>query len=113
MRYVPMNAVGIELNDAVAEALGITEAWEEWQGWEDDEDILGALEENHSVTAWKLKSFREEKGGETTGISGFEDDTVYILFDPDDTRDPRWVEFSKKCAEAGSEAIEGSWAQLM
>lgn len=113
MRYVPMNAVGIELNDAVAEALGISEAWGEWDGWEDDEEILGALEENFSITPWKLKSFREEKGGETTGISGFEDGLVYILFDPDDTRDPNWVEFSRKCASAGSESVEGSWAQLM
>jgi hypothetical protein len=108
-----MNAVGIELNDAVAETLGITDLWEAWDGWEDDEDILGTLAENYSVNPWRLKKFREEKGGETTGISGFEDNVVYILFDTDDTRDPNWVEFSKKCAEAGSESVEGSWAQLM
>lgn len=113
MRYVPRNCVGFEMTDRLAESLGVSEAWENWNGWEDDDDILGPIEENLSVYPARIAKLIDEKGGERSGLQGFESGRTYLLFEVADTRNPWWKGFSDKCEEAGSPETEGSWSQLM
>jgi hypothetical protein len=113
MRYVPKNCVGFEMTDNLADALGLSEDWETWDGDEHDSVLLDAIEEKFGVSPWGIAELREERGGHRTGITGFEDGYTYLLFEERDTRVPNWKAFSDLCEEAGSTETEGSWSQLM
>jgi len=113
MRYVPKHCVGFEMTDALVEALDIGELWETWDGDEHDPEILETIEEKFGVVPYMVARLVEERGGERTGIEGFEDGMTYLLFESRDTRVPDWKEFSELCESAGSQETEGSWSQLM
>lgn len=113
MRYVPKNCVGFEMTMELAEALGISEYWGDWESDEHDPAVLGTIEEKFDVVPWAVAELREERGGHRTGITGFDSGVTYLLFEARDTRYPHWRKFSDLCEESGSPEVEGSWSQLM
>ena len=111
MRYYPKSAVGFEMNLIVAEKLELLEQWEEWDGEQYDSDFGYEFEEKYGVTPARVIKFYERKGGEISGLTGFANDTTYVLFDEDESGEA-WDKLVALLDEKGIELEDGSWAQL-
>lgn len=111
MRYYPKSAVGFEMNLVVAEKLELLDQWEEWDGEWYDSNFGYEFEEKYGVTSTAVIEFQERKGGEISGLTGFTNDTTYVLFDEDESGEA-WDKLLALLDEKGIELEEGSWAQL-
>ena len=111
MRYYPKRAVGFEINLAVAEKLELVDPWEEWDGEWYDSNFGYDFEEKYGVAPIGVIEFKERKGGEISGLTGFANDTTYVLFDEDESGEA-WDKLVAALEEKGIELEEGSWAQL-
>ena len=111
MRYYPKRATGFVINESVAETLGLLEAWEEFDGEECDSNFASEFEAVMGVYPRYVRSFREERGGEVSGLSGFAEGVHYVLFD-DDEEGEAWDKLVEKLEENGITLDSGSWSQL-
>jgi hypothetical protein len=111
MRYYPKSAVGFEINNTVAETLGLLEQWEEWDGEQYDSEFGYEFEEKYGITPQRVVKFYERKGGEISGLSGFTDGSTYVLFDEDESGEA-WEKLVETLEENDIELEEGSWSQL-
>ncbi len=111
MRYYPKSATGFEINLTVAEKLDLLEQWEEWDGEWYDSNFCCELGEKYGVTPTAVIEFRERKGSEISGLTGFANDTTYVLFDEDESGEA-WDKLVALLEEKGIELDRGSWSQL-
>ena len=112
MRYCPKSAKGFKINDFVAEDLGI-EDWESlWGGEQFDCELAYEIEEKFGVYPYRILKFEESRGGEITGLSGFDNGETYVLFDEDESGE-EWDKFEALLEEKGITIDSGSWSQLM
>ena len=111
MRYYPKSAVGFEMNLAAAYKLDMVDQWEEWDGEWYDSNFGYEFEEKYGVTPIAVIEFQERKGSEISGLTGFANDTTYVLFDKDESGEA-WDKLVATLEEKGIELEEGSWAQL-
>ena len=111
MRYYPKSAQGIEMNMSTAEALGLLDQWEEWDGDQYENDLIYDFEEKYSVTPERLITFDDSRGGEISGLKGFENGATYLLFDKGESGE-EWEAFLDVLADNQIDVVEGSWSQL-
>jgi hypothetical protein len=111
MRYYPKSAVGFEINNTVAETLGLLEQWEEWDGEQYDSEFGYEFEEKHGVTPSRVVTFEDSRGGEISGLTGFTTGSTYVLFDEDESGEA-WDKLVETLEENDIELEEGSWSQL-
>lgn len=114
MRYYPKNAVGFEFNEEVAEVLGpaVSELYESWENDAFDDELFDAIEEEHGVYPMRLGVLVESRGGEISGITGFDSDTTYLFFDIGQQDDDKWAKFVQFLEDNDIYTTEGSWSQL-
>jgi len=53
-----------------------------------------------------------ERGGEVSGVTGFDTDTEYLFFDQREQDDDSWQAFLDTLEEHNIPLVEGSWSQL-
>lgn len=111
MRYYPKRATGFVINESVAETLGLLEAWEDFDGEECDSNFAAEFEGAFNVYPRYVRSFRETRGGEVSGLTGFAERVSYVLFE-DDEEGADWDNLVKLLEEKGIELETGSWSQL-
>ena len=111
MRYYPKRAVGFEINNDVAENLGLLEQWEEWDGEQFDSEFGYEFEEKHGVTPSRVITFEDSRGGEISGLTGFTNGATYVLFDEDESGDA-WDKLLALLEEKGVDLDTGSWSQM-
>jgi hypothetical protein len=111
MRYYPKKAVGVEMNDEVAEDLGLLEQWEEWDGDQYESALMEDFESKYGVTPERLITFKDERGGEVSGVTGFEDGVTYLLFDKNESGD-EWEALLDILSDKQIDLVKGSWSQL-
>ncbi len=90
----------------------ILAAINEWDGDAYDDSIFDAFDTWHNVVPMRIGEISDERGGETTGVSGFNQGTEYLIFDPREQDKDAWNKFKSILDENGIELIEGSWSQL-
>ena len=111
MRYYPKSAQGIEMNTSTAEVIGLLEQWEEWDGDQFENDLIYEFEDKYGVTPERLITFEDSKGGEISGLSGFESGTTYLLFDKKESGE-EWDAFLDLLGDNQIDIVEGKWSQL-
>ena len=111
MRYYPKSATGFQMNLAAADKLDMVDQWEEWDGEWYDSNFCCEFEEKYGVTPISVIEFRERKGSEISGLTGFANDTTYVLFDEDESGEA-WDKLVALLEEKGIELDTGSWSQL-
>ena len=113
MRYYPKNAVGFEFNEEVAELLSeeVKELFSIWDGSSYDDELFDAIYEQYGVTPMRVGRLNEERGGEVTGVTGFDNYTNYLFFDPEE-QDDSWKSFAAFLNENFVTIYKGSWSQL-
>lgn len=112
MRYCPKNAKGFKINDFVAEDLGIEECWGEWDGEQFDSDLAYEIEEKLGVYPYRIIKFEESRGGEITGLEGFDNGSTYVLFEEDESGEA-WDKLEEMLEEKDITIESGAWSQLM
>lgn len=90
----------------------ILEAIRDWSGDQYDDFIFDEINSWHEVVPMRIGSLNDERGGETTGVSGFEQGIDYLIFDPREQDEKSWKEFKAHLDEHGIDLVEGSWSQL-
>jgi hypothetical protein len=90
----------------------ILEAIRDWSGDQYDDFIFDEINSWHEVVPMRIGALNDERGGETTGVSGFEQGVEYLIFDLREQDDDSWKQFKAHLEEHGIELIEGSWSQL-
>ena len=111
MRYYPKKATGFEIDSDVAEKLGLLEQWEEWDGEQYDSEFGYEFEEKYGVSPSRVITFEDTRGGEVSGLTGFNDGSTYVLFDVDEEGEV-WDKLLEVLDENGIELQSGSWSQL-
>ena len=138
MRYYPKNAVGVELSfvrglmeDHVVPVLledfrsegedeefienyvhPLIEALDEWSGEIYDDVVFDAIYEEFGVEPMRMGNLPDERGGEISGVTGFDTDTEYLFFDKREQDDDSWQAFLDTLEEHNIPLVEGSWSQL-
>ena len=138
MRYYPKNAVGVELSsvrglmeDHVVPVLledfrsegedeefiesyvhPLIEALDEWSGEIYDDVVFDAIYEEFGVEPMRMGNLPDERGGEISGVTGFDTDTEYVFFDKREQDDDSWQAFLDTLEEHNIPLVEGSWSQL-
>lgn len=127
MRYYPKNAVGFELDaidvgllesvddDCDCKPWGryVLEALDTWDGNECfDDELFNEFEGEHGVTPMRIGSLQDERGGEVSGVRGFELGINYLFFDPEEQDEDDWAKFESFLDDQGIQIVKGSWSQL-
>jgi hypothetical protein len=111
MRYYPKSAKGFKVDMLVAEKLGLLDEWEEWDGEQYDSDFAYAFEDKWSVTPERVVKFEDTRGGEITGLSGFQNGETYVLFEKNE-KGPHWKALRDALKQNDIPLEEGTWSQL-
>ena len=114
MRYYPKNAVGIEFNEENCEALSeaIKELHETWDNDYWDEELFNEIDDEFGVIPMRVGPLTEERGGEITGLTGFDDGQPYLFFDLKEQDKHNWERFVAFLNQNNITIYEGSWSQL-
>ena len=138
MRYYPKKAVGVELRfvrglmeDHVVPMLledfrsegedeefiesyvhPLMEALDEWSGDSYDDVVFDAIYEEFGIEPMRMGNLPDERGGEVSGVTGFDTDTEYLFFDQREQDDDSWQAFLDTLEEHNIPLVEGSWSQL-
>jgi hypothetical protein len=84
----------------------------EWSGDHYDDFIFEEMDSCHSVTPMWIGNLPDERGGEITGVQGFDTSTEYLIFNPREQDKESWDEFKSHLEQHGIPLVEGSWSQL-
>lgn len=90
----------------------ILEAIRDWSGDHYDDFVFDEFNSWHEVVPMWIGSLNDERGGETTGVTGFEQGIDYLIFDPREQDEKSWKAFKEHLEEHGIDLVEGSWSQL-
>jgi hypothetical protein len=112
VRYYPKDAKGFKIDDFVAQDLGIEECWGEWDGEQFDSDLAYEIEEKLGVYPYRIVKFEDSRGGEITGLTGFENGETYVLFGSGEDGEA-WEKLEALLEEKDISVESGSWSQLM
>jgi len=99
------------MNTSVAEALGLLEQWEEWDGDQYENDLVYDFEDKYGLAPERLITFDDSRGGEISGLTGFESGTTYLLFDKNESGE-EWDALLDILNDNQIEVVEGRWSQL-
>jgi hypothetical protein len=111
MRYYPKTAKGFKIDDDVAETLGLLEEWQDWDGEQYDSDFAYAFEDKWGVYPYRVITFEESRGGEISGLTGFDNGETYILFE-DGEEGESWDALMETLDDGSIVLEEGKWSQL-
>lgn len=114
MRYYPKNAIGFEIDEEVANTLGETigEMFSTWDGYAYDEELFSEVENEHGVIPMRIGMLNESRGGEVSGVTGFDNNTKYLFFDVKEQDEESWNKFVEFLSDNFIHTVEGSWSQL-
>lgn len=90
----------------------ILTAVRDWTGDAYDDFIFEEIQSWHEVVPMRIGEICDERGGETTGVSGFEQGVEYLIFDPREQDKDKWAAFKEHLDKHGISLVEGSWSQL-
>lgn len=90
----------------------LTELLDTWEDDVYDEELFEAVYEEYGVTPMRIGSLTDERGGETTGVSGFVDGFDYVFFDTEEQDEELWNDFLLTLSQHNIEVHKGSWSQL-
>lgn len=119
-RLQELRSAGNEKDADLLEDKGIGGPWHyevlaainEWDGDAYDDSIFDAFDTWHSVVPMRVGELNDERGGEVSGVSGFEQGVEYLFFDPREQDSSAWNQFKAHLEEHGIDLVEGSWSQL-
>jgi len=113
MQYYPQNKTGFMISEEIAEELGLLELYEHWTSEWDYEPFCMEFEEKFGIHPYNIKHFEYSRGGEVQGLSGFEYDCTYVLFENYDKEDEKWGSMVQKLQNEHGVFFEGgTWSEL-
>jgi len=115
MQFRVRDAVGFELNEEVAEELGLLEEFQTWKKTYNTTDFSAAMEEKYKLpdyTEPSIYEFKYERGGEIQGLEGFDWDKTYCWFFSDDTKQKGWKPFANRLKKKGIVLESARWSEL-
>ena len=92
--------------------IDILAAVRDWSGDHYDDAVFDEIHSWHQVTPMWIGNLPDERGGEISGVRGFDIYTDYLIFDPSDQDEEHWAAFKQLLDENNIPLIEGSWSQL-
>ena len=90
----------------------ILAAIRDWSGDHYDDFVFDEFNSWHEVVPMRIGELTDERGGETTGVTGFEQGVDYVIFDTREQDSAAWDRFKAHLEEHSIDLIEGSWSQL-
>lgn len=84
----------------------------DWSGDNYDDFIFDEFSSHHDVVPMRVGELNDERGGEVSGVTGFEQGVEYLIFDPREQNDSAWNQFKAYLEEHDIDLVEGSWSQL-
>lgn len=90
----------------------ILAAIRDWSGDNYDDFIFDEFSSYHNVVPMRVGELHDERGGEVSGVTGFEPGVEYVFFDPREQDSAAWNQFKTHLEEHGIDLVEGSWSQL-
>ena len=119
MQYYPEAAIGFQIDENIAQALGIAEAFTEWQnekGYKDPGIIATALQERFKMpNSFEMSAmlFLYQRGGEISGLEGFEYNKIYIYFRDMTGKEKGWKPFINRLSKKFDVQIEkATWSEF-
>jgi hypothetical protein len=118
MQYYPEAAIGFQIDENIAQALGISEAFTEWQNdkYKDANIIARALQEQFKMpNGFELSAmlFRSERGGEVSGLEGFEYGKTYVYFRDMTGKEKGWKPFLNRLRKKFDVQVEkATWSEF-
>ena len=112
LQYYPQNRTGFMISEEIAEELGLLELYEHWKSDWDYDPFCMEFEEKFGVYPYSIKHFEYARGGEIQGLSGFEYDCTYVLFDEYDKESEKWDNMVSRLQERGILFEDGRWSEL-
>lgn len=89
----------------------VLSAIRDWSGDHYDQDVIDAFINCYGVEPMWVGELTEERGGEISGVSGF-DYGEYVIFNVNEQDEKMWQAFLKKLEENNISLVEGAWSQL-
>lgn len=90
----------------------ILTAIRDWSGDHYDDAVFDEIHSWHEVTPMWIGELRDERGGEISGVRGFDSGVEYLIFDKREQDTDKWAAFTRMLKDAGIELVSGEWAQL-
>jgi len=112
MQHYPMSAVGFAIDEEVAKQLGLSHEYEVWDSEWDYDSFCMEFDYLYGVYPDKIQRFEYSRGGEVQGLSGFEYDCTYVIFDESRVGTEEWLSMLHKLEEHQVFIEEGSWSEL-
>lgn len=84
----------------------------DWSGDMYDDVIFDAINTWHEVVPMRIGELSDERGGEISGVTGFEQGIEYLIFDLREQDAASWKQFKAHLDEHEIPLVEGSWSQL-
>ena len=84
----------------------------DWSGDHYDDAVFEEVDAWHGVVPMWIGNLPEERGGEISGVTGFDSSTEYLIFNPREQDSESWESFKAHLDEHNIPIIEGSWSQL-
>lgn len=118
MYYSPRKAIGFQIDENLAEEMGLLEEFKQWRKDGNEEPFAKGFKAKFKPPGEYLdiyiQEFVAERGGEVQGLHGFDYGTPYVYF-PDIKRTEKgWRPFIKKMEGKflGLYFADAEWSQL-
>lgn len=117
MEYWPQNAIGFEINDELADKMGLADEFNTWEIDKDETPFMQAFKSKFKPPGdyidLRIQKFEGERGGYTQGLEGFEYDKTYCYFPGTSEKDKGWRPFIRKLEKIeGLKFQSATWSQL-
>lgn len=117
MHYSPKNAIGFQIDEQVAEEMGLLTEYKLWVDKSDEGPFFKAFSEKFKPPSndAQVMTFEEERGGEIQGVSGFSSGATYVYWQDVKRSEKGWRPFIKKMEGKvlGLYFEDGKWSQLV
>ena len=113
MQFYPQSKTGFAISESVAEALGLADEYVMWQKGYDHVEFCNAFGERFGVQPDNITHFQYTRGGYVQGLSGFDWDQTYVLFDDYNKGNDNWEPMKEKIeGDFGFTFENGTWSEL-
>ena len=113
MQFYPQSKTGFAISESVAEELGLATEYEAWQDDYDYDEFCNAFGEKFGVAPDRITHFEYERGGYVQGLSGFDWNQTYVLFDDYNKNSDNWRPMKEKAeGDFGLIFEHGVWSEL-
>lgn len=120
MKYYPKTALGFEINEELAEMMGLVSEYKHYVENRDNYPFYKAFCAKFEVPdsfGVELRTFKDERGGYTQGLEGFEYGRPYVYFSGVDPAcedlQPILSRLKEAYADEGLFLERAAWSELM